>query len=66
MLPTAGGCCVSSNCIILRHSPCVVAVLYIYMGRQHMAHPTPTCQNCDYITSDDQKEAARLGQDSKG
>lgn len=31
-----------------------------------MAHPTPTCQNCDYITSDDQKEAARLGQDSKG
>lgn len=30
-----------------------------------MALPTPTCQNCDYITSDDQKEAARLGQDSK-
>lgn len=30
-----------------------------------MALPTPTCHNCDYIISDDQKEAARLGQDSK-
>lgn len=30
-----------------------------------MALPTPICQNCDYLTSDDQKEAARLGQDSK-
>lgn len=30
-----------------------------------MALPTPTCHNCDYIISDDQKGAARLGQDSK-